>query len=152
VLSIVLRLVALTILVLPVSGYPDPVENRILRLANEERRKNRQRPLIWDEKLAEAARRHSLRMAARGVMSHDDPERGGLRERLSASGVSRPRLAENLHFSNGYNDAAEIAVEGWMSSEGHRRNLLDSGFSLTGIGVARARNGTWYATQIFAGP
>jgi uncharacterized protein YkwD len=133
------------------SGGPDPVEDRILRLANAERKKHRRRALAWDNKLAQVARRHSLRMAGHGVFAHRDPERGDLRERLAAAGVSRPKLGENLHFSNGFNDPAHVAVEGWMNSDGHRRNLLDPGFSLTGIGVARARNGTWYATQIFAG-
>jgi uncharacterized protein YkwD len=65
-------------------------------------------------------------------------------------GVSRPSLAENLHRSFGYNDPAAVAVDGWLKSPGHRRNLLNPNFRLTGIGVARARDGTWYAAQIFA--
>jgi uncharacterized protein YkwD len=46
---------------------------------------------------------------------------------------------------------AQTAVDGWMKSPGHRRNILDPGFTWAGIGVA-IRGNKAYATQIFAGP
>jgi uncharacterized protein YkwD len=88
-------------------------------------------------------------MAELGFFSHQDPKRGSLGQRLGG-GFSRGLMAENLHRSSGYNDPALVAVEGWMGSAGHRRNLLNRQFTSTGIGFSRARDGTWFATQIFA--
>lgn len=131
-------------------GNPGPEENRILLLANRERRERDIRLLEWDDKLAEAARTHSRRMGTLGFFGHQDPERGTLGERLSAAGLSRRAIAENLHRSYGYSDPAQVAVDGWMTSEGHRRNLLNGIYTRTGVGVARAKDGTTFATQIFS--
>ena len=46
---------------------------------------------------------------------------------------------------------AKAAVEGWMKSPGHRKNILDPDYSQSGIGVA-IRGGAAYATQVFFGP
>ena len=129
-----------------------PEENRILVLANRERRERGLRPLVWDDKLAEAARTHSDRMAVLGFFGHRDPERGSLGERLGSGGLSRRAIAENLHRSYGYGDPAKVAVDGWMTSDGHRRNLLNGLYTLTGVGIARAKDGTTFATQIFSSP
>jgi uncharacterized protein YkwD len=139
-------LLVLTIFCLA-QGYPGPVENRVLELANGQRRARGIRPLVWDEHLARQARLHSRRMAELGFFGHQDPKRGSLGQRI---GASRRVVAENLHRSYGYNDPADVAVQGWMDSDGHRRNLLNSRFTVTGIGLARAGDGTWFATQLFA--
>jgi uncharacterized protein YkwD len=45
---------------------------------------------------------------------------------------------------------AEKAVEEWMSSSGHRENILKSEFDKTGIGIAVDSDGiTYYMTQNF---
>ena len=129
--------------------YPGPVENRVLELANRERRARGLRSLAWDERLAEQARLHSRRMVEAGFFGHHDPKRGPLGSRVPAS-QSRPAVAENLHRSYGYGDPAEVAVQGWMGSAGHRSNLLNARFTVTGIGAVRARDGAWFVTQIFA--
>jgi uncharacterized protein YkwD len=36
-----------------------------------------------------------------------------------------------------------------MNSSGHRRNILNSGYTHIGVG-AYNHNGTWYWTQVFA--
>jgi hypothetical protein len=43
---------------------------------------------------------------------------------------------------------AQTAVNGWMNSPGHRRNILDPDFSETGVGIASV-NGYMIATQVF---
>jgi uncharacterized protein YkwD len=44
--------------------------------------------------------------------------------------------------------SAREVVDGWLHSPGHRRNI-EGDFRLTGIGVATAKNGMVYFTQIF---
>jgi uncharacterized protein YkwD len=40
-------------------------------------------------------------------------------------------------------------VQGWMTSKGHRANILNSDVSETGIGIARSSNGGLYYCQVF---
>jgi uncharacterized protein YkwD len=52
----------------------------------------------------------------------------------------------------GYNAPEEIAqqaVEGWMSSPGHRQNILTPQWTREGIGLAISSDGKIYATQNF---
>ena len=44
---------------------------------------------------------------------------------------------------------AERAVAGWMGSPGHRKNMLSPSFNETGVGMARADDGSTYITQDF---
>jgi uncharacterized protein YkwD len=43
---------------------------------------------------------------------------------------------------------AQQAVNGWIKSPGHRKNLVGH-FNLCGIGVYKSNSGTVYLTQIF---
>ena len=45
-------------------------------------------------------------------------------------------------------DVARQAVDGWMNSPGHRRNILDSAYGESGVGVAVSSNDI-YITQLF---
>jgi uncharacterized protein YkwD len=42
-------------------------------------------------------------------------------------------------------------VSGWMSSPGHRQNILQKNYSRTGVGAAIAPNGQIFVTQVFCG-
>ena len=55
---------------------------------------------------------------------------------------------ENVGLTNRPNPNREI-VEGWIASPVHRANLLHPAFNATGVGVARAADGTLYYTQVF---
>ncbi|RUR12193.1 hypothetical protein ELY15_05865 [Legionella sp. km772] len=52
---------------------------------------------------------------------------------------------ENIAF--GYRTAQEV-VKGWLSSPGHRGNILGN-YNFMGIGIARDGRGRIYFTQIF---
>lgn len=45
-------------------------------------------------------------------------------------------------------ELAREAVDGWMNSEGHRRNILDSDYDEAGVGIVDV-NGYMIATQVF---
>jgi uncharacterized protein YkwD len=49
----------------------------------------------------------------------------------------------------GSDDPVAIAVEGWMSSPGHRANILSEEYSESGIGIAIDGRGAVYFTQVF---
>jgi uncharacterized protein YkwD len=102
--------------------------------------------LAWSEVIAEQARQHSRRMAAGATaFGHD-----GFRER--AAGIDRKipwnGVAENVFMMSDRPTAVTTAVSGWIDSPGHRRNI-EGDFNMTGVGIARAPNGSLYFTQIF---
>lgn len=137
------------------------LERRIHELINSERKENGLAPLKWDEKLSGIARKHGRDMAARRYFSHtnhkgEDPTARGLREGFRCAkrkGAFRLEgLAENLFqstlytsitYRNGvpayawssWEEIAHSAVQGWMGSPGHRRNILNPDYDREGIGV-----------------
>jgi uncharacterized protein YkwD len=59
-------------------------------------------------------------------------------------------MGARLDFSTDIKTQARLIVDGWMTSPGHRRNILDANYTLLGVGVA-AKDKMCYATQVFAG-
>jgi uncharacterized protein YkwD len=102
--------------------------------------------LAWNEKLAAEARRHALRIVDGHFFSHQDPVRGDIDRRLNRSGIEWMRCAENLYEGDSP-DLAKEAVNAWLHSEGHRKNMLDSMFSDAGVGVAVRRDKTIVIVQ-----
>jgi uncharacterized protein YkwD len=95
------------------------------------------------------ARAHSEDMARRAYLSHVSPEGRNPVHRLHGGGVSGFTLAaENAGMTTRADPNAEI-LTGWLHSEEHRRNLFAPPFNTTGIGVARAADGTFYYTQLY---
>ncbi len=102
-------------------------------------------PLVFDDTIAEYAKLHSVQMANTQNMSHD-----GFKERAEKIGKTIPYrgAAENLAYNQGYDRPDEMAVQGWIASPGHHRNMIGK-YNLTGIGVAQNAKGEYYFTQLF---
>jgi uncharacterized protein YkwD len=127
------------------------LEDRAFAAINHEREAQGLRPLVRAADLAAIARAHSRDMLARGYFDHRSPEGADLRVRFARSGIHRwQHIAENIAYNLGYQDPVTVAVEGWMHSPGHRRNILDKRLVESGIGVARDAAGRTYFTQVFA--
>jgi uncharacterized protein YkwD len=117
---------------------------RVADLVNARRARAGCVALIWDERAAAAAERHSADMAARRYFSHTSPEGGRVGDRLSAAGVAWRAVAENI----GYGPvSADEMVRMWVSSAGHRENIDDCAYTHHGVGV---RDGRW--THVFYAP
>lgn len=102
--------------------------------------------LNWNADVANVARLHSQNMAeGRVPFGHDGfEERADLLEaRLRVIG-----LAENVAY-NDYPDPSTTAVESWIESTGHRRNIENATYTQTGMGVALSSDGAYYFTQLF---
>ena len=141
------------LILLIVPGFaerPADLEQRVFQAINQVRRQHRLAPLKWNAKIAEQARSHSARMAANRFFSHEDPKFGGPADRLSAAGIDWRMCGENIFEEYGQADPARSAVRDWMQSSGHRKNILTSGFTHTGVGIAIGRDGTYTITQMFA--
>lgn len=133
-----------------------PFERRIHELTNERRREHERKPVEWKEDIAYIARVHSRDMAEREYFGHKSPDGNDVADRASRFGLDYPQYGENLHVSavlkdEGIEDTAKEAVNGWMGSESHRLNLLNSVHDYNGIGVYLNENGRILVTQVLAG-
>jgi uncharacterized protein YkwD len=124
----------------------------VFEAVNEVRKKRQLQPLVWHSGAAEAARSHSRAMAERGFFSHIDPRSGDPAARLNKAGVRWRAIAENLFQQRGCPDSVQCAIDGWLNSPDHRRNLLNPGYTHTGVGITTNERGTSYYTQIFLIP
>ena len=138
------------------------IESEIVAITNQERRSVGRRSLKRDKAIDVIARRHSDNMLAQGQLEHELDGRDS-NDRARAAGYNCRRdlgggrytfgLAENISYRSPYGTApsrvaAEI-VAGWMSSPGHRENILDRESARIGVGVA-VNGREIYATQNFS--
>ncbi len=129
------------------------LEQRVHRLINEQRQRAKLPPLAWREDVARCARDHSRNMAQRDFFDHVDPRLGGVDQRLNRFRIAWRVCGENIFMLSGYSNPAQVAVQGWMDSPGHRANILEQRFTHTGVGVFyRTRDQMFYLTQIFIRP
>ncbi|WP_309114023.1 CAP domain-containing protein [Saccharothrix sp.] len=112
---------------------PAPVSEaqRVVELVNEARAAAGCPALKVDERIVKTAQAHSTDMATRNYFSHDTPEGVDFAERMRAAGYPNPG-GENI--AQGYR-TPEAVMKGWMNSEGHRRNILNCGFTAIGVGL-----------------
>jgi uncharacterized protein YkwD len=140
--------------------HPKELERRIFQLTNEGRRKNGLPPLAPDDNLAAKAREKSDDMLKNNYFSHTSPEGKTIKDRMQeekpASFRTISQIGENIYMGSRFDYSVDIKtqarmiVDGWMTSPGHRRNILDPNYTHLGVGVA-AKDKDCYATQIFAG-
>lgn len=135
---IILLLVILLCVVYSASVIFQPLDDREIELlihekVNIERENVGLQPLVWDERLAEIARNHSESMVRWNFVSHN---------RLSGypdSGSSENIIKSPINIwevSRGNeNTIAQQCVNGWLSSQKHRENLLNPLVQYEGIGA-----------------
>jgi uncharacterized protein YkwD len=128
----------------PAPPGADPAEAEVLALVNTERSAAGCPTLAWDETLAQVARLHSADMAARDYVDHTNPEGLSPFDRAANAGTSAS--AENIAAGQ---RAAADAMASWMSSPGHRANILNCAMTRLGVGVGYGGSYgiTW--TQLF---
>lgn len=105
---------------------------QILDITNVIRSQHNLEPVVWNEKTAEVAFKHSKDMHDENYFSHDSPKYGGLADRLSREDVLYKVAGENIAAK--YVDGI-AAVEGWLNSADHRETLLNEDFTHLGVGV-----------------
>ena len=161
------------------------IEKLVIEFTNEWRVSAGLQPLRHDAAISDIARSHSEDMARLGLMSHDiggrDPTdramtagyncrayRGdgsysyGLSENVAehprvTQWVGRGRSYRPVDYDRDAEEAARGLVQGWMSSPGHRKNILDRDSRRIGVGIAIQEtteygfvSETVYATQNFS--
>jgi uncharacterized protein YkwD len=106
-----------------------PVEQSVIAQTNAERARHGLPPLAVDQRLVQSARAHTAWMSRARRLQH----------------TSRP-VAENVAMGQ---QTAMEAVRSWMSSSGHRANILSRGHRRIGVSAYSAPDGTVFWTQQF---
>lgn len=116
---------------------------RVVELVNSERSKAGCSPVTLNAKLSKAAQDHSEDMAAHRNMSHTGSDGSGAGDRITRAGYNWSTYGENVAY--GY-ETPESVMAGWMSSPGHKKNILNCAFKEIGVGLAQPNH---YWTQDF---
>ncbi|MDH3678073.1 MAG: CAP domain-containing protein [Nitrosopumilus sp.] len=156
----------------------DKTELEILvhQFTNQYRIQHGLEPVSLDENLSIVARGHSKDMAIQDYFAHITPEGIDPTGRATKLGYNCQKIVGNLIYSgigenifqnnlydtvwyvgdiptsydwNTQEEIAESTVDGWMNSQGHRKNILTGMFDREGIGVEIAKNDKVYITQNF---
>jgi uncharacterized protein YkwD len=123
----------------------------LLELANAQRAKAGLQPLRANSQLMQAAQTQAEQTASARQLQHVLPDAKYPRpeDRLVASGYPWRAWAENIAFGQ---RTPSDAVEAWMQSPGHRKNLLNPRYTELGTGVAIDATGRPYYVQVFGRP
>ena len=121
------------------------LEDEVTERTNAERAAAGCGPVTTDERLRTAARAHSQDMAVNDYFSHTSLDGRSPFDRMRDAGYPRP-AGENIAY--GYRTPADV-MNGWMNSDGHRRNLLNCSHVSIGVGLAYNSSGRPYWTQVF---
>lgn len=124
-------------------------EEEVIKLTNQERAKVGLPPLKTNWQLSRVARYKSQDMASKNYFSHYSPTYGSPFKMMESFGLRFYAAGENLAY--GQRTPQEV-VRSWMSSPGHRANILNPSFSEIGVGVAKNSKGILYWTQMFISP
>lgn len=119
-------------------------ENAFL-LLNQDRISNSLPSLTLDPALCLLARIKSEDMRDNHYFAHSSPTYGKAAQMLKTFGYSFTAVGENI----AHHATVEKAQAAFMSSSGHRRNLLGTNWTKVGIGVCTDSQGYVYVTQLF---
>ena len=108
------------------NGMEKEYETEVIRLVNLEREAAGLSPLKYNWELSRVAAYKSRDMRERGYFSHTSPTYGSPFEMIRNFGISYRSAGENI--ARGYKTPASV-VEGWLSSSGHRANILNPVFT-----------------------
>ncbi len=119
-------------------------ENAFL-LLNQDRAANGRSALTLDPALCALARLKSEDMYRNGYFAHTSPTYGSAAQMLSSHGYAFTSVGENI----AHHATVEKSQAAFMSSKGHRQNILGTQWTKVGIGVCTDSQGFVYVTQLF---
>lgn len=131
---------------------PNDQEFETFFLTNIERENHQLAPFTLSASLSAVAHKKSENMLNKEYFSHTSPDYGTPFDMMATFGIDFRMAAENI--AAGY-ATEESVVEGWMNSDGHRKNILNPSLSTIGIGFVNnpnARSYSTYWTQMFITP
>jgi uncharacterized protein YkwD len=137
----------------------DPVIDQVLAHINAARTADGLAAYAASADLSKASEAHNALMAGGCGLSHQCPGEASLGDRFTAAGVAWTSAGENIGQGNAAdNQAAVVAAANGLTDlmlaevapdDGHRKNLLNTGFKHIGLAVTRGSDGRVWVTQDF---
>ena len=128
------------------TASPYAQEREAGNLLNSDRSRYNLPPLTIDPALCRIARIKSQDMLTNGYFSHTSPTYGDVRDMLTHFGYAYSAAGENI----ARHATLEKTQAAFLSSPGHRRNIMSRAYDKVGLGIALTAEGYVYVTQIFA--
>ncbi|GGO04007.1 CAP domain-containing protein [Saccharibacillus kuerlensis] len=117
--------------------------NKVIYLVNLERRKAGLKSLSINTKTSRASSLKAKDMSRKNYFNHTSPTYGSPFNLLKLQKISYRTAGENLAMGQ---RSPESVMKSWMSSPGHRKNILNPNFKSIGVSYY---NGYW--VQMFIG-
>lgn len=129
-------------------------EQNLLKMINQERKKLGMEPLIWEEKLTQAARYHAFDLGSQGYFDHNTYDRvngelvkvGGTFTRIGKFYSATSLNSENIAAGS---EHAEGTYEQWFNSKGHYDNMFNKHSEKVGIGFYYDENAPFKFYWVF---
>lgn len=141
-----------------ISSSKESFEQELLTLVNQERAKRRRAPLVLNEQLIYSARYHAMDMAVDNYFDHEtkDQRKNGSHKKICSVFERMNRFVKGSIFAKSENIAvgeqsAEQVMRDWMSSKGHRDNIIDKETKYIGLAYIHVEGSEWgsYWVQCF---
>lgn len=130
-----------------VSSTPSELEIELFKLINNQRALYGLPNLSFDTAIQKTARAKAEDLVSNNYFAHNSPVYGTPFDMLKSFGVTYKTAGENIAG----NSTLEGAVNAWMNSQGHRENILNNAYNLTGIGVVKSEKYGYVMVQMFVG-
>ncbi|HET7087923.1 MAG TPA: CAP domain-containing protein [Anaerolineae bacterium] len=134
----------------PPSASLDAATQELLRLINDLRVRNNAPEFAYNDKLAQAAVRHSQNMASTGQISLQVTGEPDLAQRVQEAGYTGQ--STEIIYAGGADPID--ALDWWLTDQtdpGHRTNIIGTEFQEIGIGIVKGAVLTYY-TLVFGKP
>jgi uncharacterized protein YkwD len=143
----------------------EAIESAVVDQTNEERRAESLDALGASDRHESVARNHSADMANNGYVGHTDSQGREFTERVEPRGCSsvgenaaatyyevsvENARTDETEMNTNAGEVADMLVDDWMASPGHRENLLGE-YDEVSVGVYVSAGNTVFATQVFCG-
>ncbi len=133
------------------SAFSSASERELLSLTNQARSSAGRTTLRWDGALASIARWRSKDMITRDYFSHNIPGGGMVFDEMDARGYCYKVAGENIGWNTYPDDVATAQIQQmFMSSSGHRSNVLNRSWDRIGVGAYKGPGGKKMWTVLFA--
>ena len=126
-------------------NFDSAAEAQLVELINQSRTNIGLAPLTVDDRLTQAARKHTQLMVEHAALSHQFQGEPPLQQRFAGEGLPSDREGENVDLNLNVTSAHQALLD----SPPHRRNILDPDYNVVGIGILHS-GANIYVTEDFA--
>ena len=118
------------------TAHDIPEKEACLNVLNSLRSTEAKGPLVWNDRLAQAAKVQAGNILEANAFSHTDVYGKTVSERVSETGYNWQSLGENLAIGDGVYDVFYY----WKASPSHNEVMYDPKFQECGVGRVRKGN------------